>query len=145
MLCWLCMQFPGSFHSQMRRCCTGTHGNVGQVNYSAAKAGVLGLTRTVAKEWGAFGVRCNCVTYGFINTRLTQVTWPYRAPRAQARVCCSSQILFHLSETHMQGEPAAFCLVWLHGQRPGQQAKLGSSLLARPQGFRQQTWELTAA
>ena len=35
---------------------------------------MLGLTRTVAKEFGAFGIRCNCVTYGFIDTRLTQVS-----------------------------------------------------------------------
>lgn len=52
---------------------TGTHGNTGQANYAAAKAAVLGLTKTVAKEWGPFNVRCNAVTYGFIDTRLTQV------------------------------------------------------------------------
>ena len=52
---------------------TGTHGNVGQANYAAAKAAVLGLTKTVAKEWGPFNVRCNAVTYGFIDTRLTKV------------------------------------------------------------------------
>ena len=56
---------------------------MGQVNYSTAKAGVLGLTRTIAKEWGSFGVRCNCVTYGFINTRLTQVI-----QSAEAICCC---------------------------------------------------------
>jgi 3-oxoacyl-[acyl-carrier protein] reductase len=36
---------------------SGTHGNAGQANYSAAKAGVVGLTKTVAKEWGHFGIR----------------------------------------------------------------------------------------
>lgn len=51
---------------------SGTHGNVGQVNYSAAKAGVLGLTKTMCKEWGPFGVRVNTVAFGWINTRLTQ-------------------------------------------------------------------------
>ena len=52
---------------------TGTHGNIGQANYASAKAGVLGLTKTIAKEWGSFNIRCNAVTYGFIKTRLTQV------------------------------------------------------------------------
>lgn len=50
---------------------SGLHGNVGQANYACAKAGVVGLTKTVAKEWGPFGVRCNAVAFGFITTRLT--------------------------------------------------------------------------
>jgi 3-oxoacyl-[acyl-carrier protein] reductase len=50
----------------------GLHGNVGQTNYATAKAGVIGLTKTVAKEWGPFGVRCNTVAFGHILTRLTQ-------------------------------------------------------------------------
>ncbi|EJT99034.1 short-chain dehydrogenase/reductase SDR [Dacryopinax primogenitus] len=49
----------------------GLHGNVGQANYSAAKAAVTGLTKTIAKEWGPFGVRANTVAYGYIQTRLT--------------------------------------------------------------------------
>jgi len=50
---------------------SGLHGNAGQANYSTAKAGILGLTKTIAKEWGPFGVRCNAIAYGFIQTRLT--------------------------------------------------------------------------
>jgi len=50
----------------------GTTGNVGQANYSSAKAGVLGLTRTLSKEWGRYGVTVNAVAYGFIRTRLTE-------------------------------------------------------------------------
>lgn len=50
---------------------SGLHGNVGQANYSTAKLGVVGLTKTVAKEWGPFGIRCNAVAFGFITTRLT--------------------------------------------------------------------------
>jgi len=50
---------------------SGLHGNVGQANYSTAKMGVLGLTKTIAKEWGPFGVRCNAVAFGYIETRLT--------------------------------------------------------------------------
>jgi 3-oxoacyl-[acyl-carrier protein] reductase len=48
---------------------TGLHGNVGQANYAAAKAAVVGLTKTVAKEWGPFNVRANTVAYGLVHTR----------------------------------------------------------------------------
>jgi 3-oxoacyl-[acyl-carrier protein] reductase len=50
---------------------SGTMGNAGQVNYSAAKAGVVGLTKTLAKEWGQFKINVNAVAFGFIETRLT--------------------------------------------------------------------------
>jgi 3-oxoacyl-[acyl-carrier protein] reductase len=50
---------------------SGTMGNAGQVNYSAAKAGVVGLTKTLAKEWGQFKVNINAVAFGFVQTRLT--------------------------------------------------------------------------
>ena len=51
---------------------TGLHGNAGQANYALAKAGVTGLTKTVAKEWGPkFGVRANTVAFGAVATRLT--------------------------------------------------------------------------
>jgi 3-oxoacyl-[acyl-carrier protein] reductase len=50
---------------------SGTMGNAGQVNYAAAKAGVVGLTKTLAKEWGQFKVNVNAVAFGFIETRLT--------------------------------------------------------------------------
>ena len=51
---------------------SGTMGNAGQANYSSAKAGVTGLTKTVAKEWGQFKINCNAVAFGFVETRLTQ-------------------------------------------------------------------------
>ena len=51
---------------------SGTMGNAGQANYSAAKAGVTGLTKTIAKEWGQFKVNSNAVAFGFVETRLTQ-------------------------------------------------------------------------
>ncbi len=51
---------------------SGTMGNAGQVNYSAAKAGVTGLTKTIAKEWGQFKINVNSVAFGFVETRLTQ-------------------------------------------------------------------------
>jgi 3-oxoacyl-[acyl-carrier protein] reductase len=50
---------------------SGTQGNLGQANYAAAKAGLVGLTKTVAREWGAFKVNVNAVAFGFIDTRLT--------------------------------------------------------------------------
>ena len=70
---------------------SGLHGNVGyvrnrhlygyvvltkrfyysQINYAAGKSAVVGMTKTIAKEWGAFGVRANTVAFGYIQTRLT--------------------------------------------------------------------------
>ncbi|KAG6902003.1 hypothetical protein C0995_005803 [Termitomyces sp. Mi166 len=50
---------------------SGLHGNVGQTNYSAAKSAVLGMTKTIAKEWGPFGVRANSIAFGLVHTRLT--------------------------------------------------------------------------
>ncbi len=56
---------------------SGTMGNVGQANYASGKAGVVGLTKTLAKEWGPFRVNVNAVAFGFMDTRLT-------APRGAA-------------------------------------------------------------
>lgn len=50
---------------------SGMFGNAGQANYSAGKLGVVGLTKTVAKEWGQFKVNVNAVAFGFVDTRLT--------------------------------------------------------------------------
>jgi 3-oxoacyl-[acyl-carrier protein] reductase len=49
-----------------------TDGNPGQAGYSSGKAGVIGLTRTLAKEWGRYNVNVNCVGFGLIETRLVQ-------------------------------------------------------------------------
>lgn len=51
---------------------SGTRGNAGQANYSSAKAGVVGMARTLAKEWGQFNIQVNAVAFGRIDTRLTQ-------------------------------------------------------------------------
>jgi len=51
---------------------TGTRGNAGQTNYAAGKAGIIGVTKTLAKEWGQFNIQVNAVAFGFIETRLTQ-------------------------------------------------------------------------
>src|SRR5947208_12049195 len=50
---------------------SGTMGNAGQANYAAGKAAVVGLTKTLAKEWGQFKINVNAVAFGFIDTRLT--------------------------------------------------------------------------
>ena len=49
----------------------GTNGNAGQCNYSASKAGLIGLTMSFAKEMGARGIRCNAIAPGFISTDMT--------------------------------------------------------------------------
>ena len=51
---------------------SGTRGNAGQANYSSGKAGIIGLTKTLAKEWGQFNIQVNAVAFGRIDTRLTQ-------------------------------------------------------------------------
>jgi len=49
----------------------GLFGNAGQANYSTAKAGIVGMTMTLAKEWGRLNTTVNCIAYGYIKTRLT--------------------------------------------------------------------------
>ena len=51
---------------------SATRGKSGQANYAAAKAGVIGLTRTLAREWGRFNIQVNCAAFGLIDTRLTR-------------------------------------------------------------------------
>lgn len=51
---------------------SGIHGNASQANYATAKMGIIGLTKSIAKEWGNFGVRANAVVFGMIDTRLTR-------------------------------------------------------------------------
>lgn len=51
---------------------SGVDGNAGQSGYSSGKAAVIGLTKTLAKEWGRYNVNVNCVGFGIIETRLTR-------------------------------------------------------------------------
>jgi 3-oxoacyl-[acyl-carrier protein] reductase len=50
----------------------GLRGTVGQINYAAAKAGVLGITMSAAREWGRYGINVNCVAFGMVETRMTE-------------------------------------------------------------------------
>jgi 3-oxoacyl-[acyl-carrier protein] reductase len=50
----------------------GMYGNAGQMGYSAGKAAIIGMTKTMAKEWGRYRVNVNCVAFGLIQTRMTQ-------------------------------------------------------------------------
>lgn len=50
---------------------SGLWGNAGQLNYAAAKAGIVGATKALSKEWGRYKVNVNCVAFGFIKTRLS--------------------------------------------------------------------------
>ena len=52
---------------------SGLHGNIGQANYAAAKSAVVGLTKTICKEWGIFNVRANTIAYGYVMTRCVSV------------------------------------------------------------------------
>jgi 3-oxoacyl-[acyl-carrier protein] reductase len=61
----------------------GLYGNAGQVAYAAGKAALIGVTRTLAKEWGRYNVNVNAVAFGYIRTRMTQ---PVGAEAAVARV-----------------------------------------------------------
>lgn len=51
---------------------SGVNGNAGQANYSAGKAGIVGITKTLAKEWGRYHVTVNAVAFGYIQTRMTK-------------------------------------------------------------------------
>ena len=53
---------------------SGSRGNAGQTNYSSAKSGIIGLTKTLSKEWGRYKVNVNSVAFGYVETRLTEAT-----------------------------------------------------------------------
>ena len=65
---------------------SGLHGNFGQANYTAAKAGVIGLTKTAAKELGSRGIRVNAVAPGFIQTDMTDALSDEIKENAKSRI-----------------------------------------------------------
>ncbi|MFI1018657.1 SDR family NAD(P)-dependent oxidoreductase [Streptomyces sp. NPDC020965] len=88
---------------------SGQYGNPGQANYSSAKAGVIGLTKTMAKEWGRYKVNVNAVAYGFILTRMTEATAADDATveieGRQIKVGVSPQIAEAVKRTNPFGRP----------------------------------------
>ena len=88
---------------------SGQYGNPGQANYSAAKAGVIGLTKTMAKEWGRYKVNVNAVAYGFILTRMTEATADDEAfveiEGRRIKVGVSPQIAAAVARTNPFGRP----------------------------------------
>ena len=64
---------------------SGLGGNAGQANYAAAKAGLVGLTKTLAKEWGRHRVNVNCVAFGLIDTAMTRQAMPEESWQAICR------------------------------------------------------------
>jgi len=87
----------------------GLYGNVGQVNYSSAKSGIVGMTRTLSKEWGRYNVNVNAVAFGFIETRLTEVASNGDATidieGRQIKVGINPQLLATLKATIPLGRP----------------------------------------
>lgn len=78
--CYHCMQWAAKkmIHQRSGRIInissySGLHGNAGQINYAASKAGVIGMTKTAARELGARGITVNAVAPGFIETDMTAV------------------------------------------------------------------------
>ena len=110
---------------------SGTFGNAGQANYSSGKAGVVGLTKTLAKEWGQFKINVNAVAFGFIDTRLTQAKVDENKMRRTARAsssaspsrCARSSMMIPLGRPATPEEAAGgvffLCSPWsnyVHGQ-----------------------------
>ncbi|KAL1610332.1 hypothetical protein SLS60_001998 [Paraconiothyrium brasiliense] len=106
---------------------SGVHGNAGQINYALAKAGITGLTKTVAKEWGpAFGVRANTVAFGHILTRLTA------AKEAGAFVTTpdGTKVALGIPGAQKAGGPGAGEHLDIPLRRPGTATEAASAVLA---------------
>lgn len=106
---------------------SGLHGNIGQINYAAAKMGIVGLTKTVAKEWGRFGIRCNAVAFGFVDTRLTQ------AKEAGETIAVAGQtVALGIPEKILQNKDALVGAIPLGRPATPEEAAGGILLLASP-------------
>jgi 3-oxoacyl-[acyl-carrier protein] reductase len=97
---------------------SGLRGQVGQANYAACKAGILGLTKTVAREWGRYHVNCNAVVFGWIATRMTDVNGGAGNERAEAPTGVPAAVLRQIEEATPLGrrgtvEEAAGAILFL--------------------------------
>ena len=93
----------------------GTMGNVGQANYASAKSGLIGLTKTLAKEWGPLRINVNAVAFGFVQTRLTAAMPEKLREQAAARVSLGRGA----TPEEAAGGIFLFCTPWsdfVHGQ-----------------------------
>ena len=77
---------------------SGLAGNAGQVNYAAGKAAIVGVTKTLAKEWGRYKVNVNCVAFGFIRTRMTAPIGAEGDAGAERKVGVQPAMLDHLEK-----------------------------------------------
>ena len=107
----------------------GTDGNAGQAGYSSAKAGVIGLTKTMAKEWGRYNVNVNSVGFGLIETRLTQ---PLRT-RARRSTCKGGRSPWRAAEGAGSDESGVSAGPCRHG---GGSGRRGAVLLLAALGLR---------
>jgi 3-oxoacyl-[acyl-carrier protein] reductase len=79
---------------------SGTMGNPGQANYASGKLGIVGLTKTLAKEWGQFKINVNAVAFGYIETRLTA------AKEASNTMEIDGEVVQLGVPDHLRGDPA---------------------------------------
>jgi 3-oxoacyl-[acyl-carrier protein] reductase len=82
---------------------SGMYGNIGQINYASAKAGLIGMTKTLAKELGKKGIRVNAVAPGFIKTPMTE-----RVPEKIINM------MIEKTPLHMMGEPGDVAYAYLY-------------------------------
>jgi 3-oxoacyl-[acyl-carrier protein] reductase len=102
---------PADYHRKVVNVASvsGVFGNPGQANYSSAKAGVIGLTKTIAKEWGRYKVNINAVAFGFILTRMTEAVAGDDATveieGRQIKVGVSQNVMDAVKRTNPLGRP----------------------------------------
>jgi 3-oxoacyl-[acyl-carrier protein] reductase len=102
---------PADYHRKVVNVASvsGVFGNPGQANYSSAKAGVIGLTKTIAKEWGRYKVNVNAVAFGFILTRMTEAVAGDDATveieGRQIKVGVSQNVMDAVKRTNPLGRP----------------------------------------
>ncbi len=101
----------------------GASGNPGQVNYAAAKAGVAGMTRSLARELGSRGITVNCVAPGFIDTDMTS-----GLPEAQQKMLLDQIPLGHLGKPEDIAQAVAFLASEQAGYITGQELHVNGGM-----------------
>lgn len=101
----------------------GASGNAGQANYAAAKAGVAGMTRALAKELGSRNITVNCIAPGFIETDMTAVL-----PEAQQKALMSQIPMGHLGKPEDIAHAVAYLASPLAGYVTGQELHINGGM-----------------